>query len=233
MTQDPSPAAATASMAARIAGLAAWSWSDLAKEWHRLFGVDPPVSNRRFVEKRIAHRWQEIEFAKTDRALLDRNRRRIDELVATGSLSRHRVGAVPVAGTELIRTYDGRCRASRARAFADGEFEYAGKRYPQPVDGCPDHHRHASGAGPAVLRTAQRLVADERRHPKAPALRRLHAQVQRKKDWSWSTPRSTPSATRARPTSSAGGPRAGFRSHTITTTAASRAALWNAQPCNA
>lgn len=68
-------------MAARIAHLADWSWSDIKKEWHRLFGGDPPIANRRFVEKRIAHRWQEIEFAKTDRGLLERNQRRIDELL--------------------------------------------------------------------------------------------------------------------------------------------------------
>ena len=127
MTQDSSPTATTASMAARIAQLADWSWSDLAKEWHRLFGADPPVSNRRFVEKRIAHRWQEVEFAKTDRALLDRNRRRIDELVATGTLTRHRVGAVPVAGTELVRLYAG--VEHRVQVLADGAFEYAGTRY--------------------------------------------------------------------------------------------------------
>jgi hypothetical protein len=127
MTHPFPPTAATASMAARIASLADWPWSDLAKEWHRLFSVDPPVSNRRFVEKRIAHRWQEIEFAKTNRALLDRNRRRIDELVATGTLTRHRVGAVPVAGTELVRLYAG--VEHRVHVLADGEFEYAGTRY--------------------------------------------------------------------------------------------------------
>lgn len=127
MTQDSSPAAAAALMATRIARLADWAWNDLAREWHRLFGVAPPVSNRRFVEKRIAHRWQEIEFAKTDRTLLDRNRRRIDELVATGTLARHRVGAVPVAGTELVRLYAG--VEHRVQVLADGGFEYAGTRY--------------------------------------------------------------------------------------------------------
>lgn len=127
MTQDSSTAATAASMAARIARLADWSWSDLSKEWHRLYGNDPPVANRRFVEKRIAHRWQEIEFAKTDRALLDRNRRRIDELVATGTLTRQRVGAVPVAGTELVRLYAG--VEHRVQVLADGEFEYGGTRY--------------------------------------------------------------------------------------------------------
>jgi hypothetical protein len=127
MTQQSPPAATPASMATRITHLADWSWPDIKKEWHRLFGGDPPVANRRFVEKRIAHRWQEIEFAKTDRTLLDRNRRRIDELVATGSLSRHRVGAVPIAGTELVRHYAG--VEHRVQVLADGAFEYAGTRY--------------------------------------------------------------------------------------------------------
>ena len=127
MTQQTTHAAAPVSMAARIARLPDWSWSDLAKEWHRLFGVDPSVANRRFVEKRIAHRWQEIEFAKTDRALLDRNRRRIDELVSTGTLTRNRVGAVPVAGTELVRVYAG--VEHRVQVLGNGEFEYAGTRY--------------------------------------------------------------------------------------------------------
>ena len=128
MTQQSPPAATAASMAARIAHLADWSWPDVKKEWHRLFGGDPPVANRRFVEKRIAHRWQEIEFAKTDRSLLERNQRRIDELVATGALKRQKAGATPIPGTELIRIYAG--VEHRVRVLPDDEFEYAGKRYP-------------------------------------------------------------------------------------------------------
>ena len=127
MTQDSLPPATATSMATRITHLADWSWPDIKKEWHRLFGGDLPIANRRFVEKRIAYRWQEIEFAKTDRSLLERNQRRIDELVATGSLSRHRVGAVPVAGTELVRLYTG--VEHRVQVLADSEFEYAGTRY--------------------------------------------------------------------------------------------------------
>jgi hypothetical protein len=128
MTQQSPPGAAAASMAARIAHLVDWSWSDVKKEWHRLFGGDPPVANRRFVEKRIAHRWQEIEFAKTDHGLLERNQRRIDELVATGTLKRQKAGATPVPGTELIRVYAG--VEHRVRVLPNDEFEYAGKRYP-------------------------------------------------------------------------------------------------------
>jgi Protein of unknown function (DUF2924) len=128
MTQQSSPAVTAASMAARIAHLADWSWPDIKKEWHRLFGSDPPVANRRFIEKRIAHRWQEIEFAKIDLGLLERNKRRIVELVATGTLKRQKTGATPIAGTELIRVYDG--VEHRVRVLPDEEFEYAGKRYP-------------------------------------------------------------------------------------------------------
>ena len=128
MTQQPPPAAAPASMAGRIAHLADWSWPDIKQEWHRLFGSDPPIANRRFVEKRIAYRWQEIEFAKTDRSLLERNSRRIDELVATGTLKRQKTGAIPIAGAELIRVYAG--VEHRVRVLPDEEFEYAGKRYP-------------------------------------------------------------------------------------------------------
>ena len=128
MTQQPPSAAAPTSMAARIAHLSDWSWPDIKKEWLRLFGNEPLIANRRFVEKRIAYRWQEIEFAKTDRALLERNSSRIDELVATGTLKRQKTGTTPIAGTELIRVYAG--VEHRVRVLPDDEFEYAGKRYP-------------------------------------------------------------------------------------------------------
>jgi hypothetical protein len=128
MTQQSPPTATAASMAARIAHLADWSWPDIKKEWHRIFGGEPPIANRRFVEKRIAHRWQEIEFAKTDHGLLERNQRRIDGLVATGTLKRQKAGATPIPGTELIRIYAG--VEHRVRVLPDDEFEYAGKRYP-------------------------------------------------------------------------------------------------------
>jgi hypothetical protein len=128
MTQPTPSSTVPASMAARIAGLARWSWSDLSSEWRRLYGTEPLVINRRYVEKRIAYRWQEIEFEKTHPGLLARNQRRIDELVATGQLKRQPVGSVPVAGTELIRIYDG--IEHRVLVLASGEFEYDGKRYP-------------------------------------------------------------------------------------------------------
>mgnify|MGYP001190416957 FL=1 len=128
MTRQTPSTATPSAMAARIAGLSSWSWPDLTKEWRRLYGTDPLVINRRFVEKRIAYRWQEIEYEKTHPGVLARNQRRIDELIATGHLKRQPVGAVPIAGTELIRIYDG--IEHRVLVRSDGEFEYAGKCYP-------------------------------------------------------------------------------------------------------
>jgi hypothetical protein len=128
MTRQTPSTDTPSAMAARIAGLGSWSWPDLTKEWRRLYGTNPLVINRRFVEKRIAYRWQEIEFEKTDPGLLARNKRRIDELIATGQLKRQPVGGVPVPGTVLIRVYDG--VEHRVLVLATGEFEYAGKRYP-------------------------------------------------------------------------------------------------------
>ena len=128
MTKQHLPAATPTSLAARIAHLADWSWPDIKKEWHRLFGDDPPVANRRFVEKRIAYCWQEIEFAKTDRTLLERNQHRIDELVATGALKRQNVTFVPV--TQQFNTTDamGRMLLNILLTFAQFERELTAER---------------------------------------------------------------------------------------------------------
>lgn len=56
MTRASSSPTAPSPMAARIAGLSAWTWPQLTQEWRRLYGTDPLVINRRFVEKRIAYR---------------------------------------------------------------------------------------------------------------------------------------------------------------------------------
>lgn len=124
MTPDASPAP---SLAARIAALPQQPWPELKAEWSRLFGGEPPGHSRRFVEKRIAYRWQEIEFRKTDRNLLDRNRRRIDVLVETGTLGRYGPGKRPVAGTVLTRFHDG--VEHQVLVLADGAFEHQGQRY--------------------------------------------------------------------------------------------------------
>lgn len=126
MKQTAVPATSP-SLAARIAQLPELSWAELKAEWKRLFGQEPTIANRRFVEKRLAYRWQEIEFRKVDRNLLDRNQRRIDELIKTGGLRRQAPGDTPVPGTVLRREYDG--TEHQVTVIAEDRFEYQSRSY--------------------------------------------------------------------------------------------------------
>lgn len=109
-------------LAAQIARLPKHTWIELKSEWQRLYGGEPPIANRRFLERRIAYKLQELEFRKADPNLLERNRRRIDALIEKGALTPRRVGVTPVPGTVLVREYDG--VAHRVVVTADGQFEY-------------------------------------------------------------------------------------------------------------
>jgi hypothetical protein len=118
---------APSSLAAQIAGLADASWSDLKAHWQQLFEATPLPGNRRFVEKRIAHQWQEIAYRKVEPTRLQRNAKRIDTMLAAGSVKRQRTGAVPVPGTVLVRHYDG--IEHQVTIAADMSFEYEGRPY--------------------------------------------------------------------------------------------------------
>jgi hypothetical protein len=119
--------ASAATIAARLAKLPKLSWPELKAMWTKLYGGEPPISNRRFVERRLAYKIQEIEFRKVDPNLLARNERRIDALIATGNQKRDRRGAPPVPGTVLLREYNG--IEHRVTVTTDGQYEYRGRLY--------------------------------------------------------------------------------------------------------
>jgi hypothetical protein len=96
--------------------------------WRRLFGDDTPTHNRQFLERRIAYRLQEIEFRKVDRNLLERNKRRIDSLMKTGSVKKRDREYRPAAGTVLSREYHG--DVYRVIVTQDDQYEFQGRRYP-------------------------------------------------------------------------------------------------------
>lgn len=73
------------SVAAQIARLPDLPMAEIRALWQKLVGGDTPTHNRQFLERRIAYRLQELEFRKVDANLLDRNQRRIESLVETGS----------------------------------------------------------------------------------------------------------------------------------------------------
>ena len=100
---------------------------DLKVLWRKLFRSDTPTHNRQFLERRIAHKLQEIEFYKTDRSLLDRNKRRIDALIKNGKARFRDADYQPVAGTMLSRVYQG--KEYHVIATSTGCYEFDGRPY--------------------------------------------------------------------------------------------------------
>ncbi len=112
-------------LAAQIARLPSLPWVDLKAEYHRLFGQDPPVPHRRFVERRVAYKLQEVAYRQINPDLLDRNAARIEALLAECAPKGRSLSIVP--GTVLTREYDG--RTHHVVVQGDGRFEYAGAVY--------------------------------------------------------------------------------------------------------
>eukprot|EP01036_Dinobryon_divergens_P059643 gene59643-79568_t len=79
--------------------------TDIRSLWKSLFGNDTPTHNRQFLERRIAYRLQEIEFRKVDRALMDRNKRRIQQIIDSGQNKKRDRDIRLMAGTVLTREY--------------------------------------------------------------------------------------------------------------------------------
>lgn len=98
----PSP-----SLIAQIVALPNLGMNEIRVMWRRLFRTDVPTHNRQFLERRIAYRLQEIEFRRTDPALMDRNNRRINQLKSLGRLRKRERDVQLVPGTTIKREYRG------------------------------------------------------------------------------------------------------------------------------
>ena len=112
---------------ARIAALKTMPTPDLQAKWRELFETEPPRRNRGYLESRIAYRIQELEHG----GLAPATVARLEALGETRDggdpkVRKRRVDDRPVAGTRLIREYQGveHC----ATVLADG-YEYQGRPY--------------------------------------------------------------------------------------------------------
>jgi hypothetical protein len=132
---------------AQIAALPKQPFAELKQLWRELYGVAPSTHNRLFIEKRIAYKLQEREYAKKHPELLIKNRERIDRLIerlgieehqSDGSVHGRRAGTKGgkrrrgarvqlMAGTVLTREFRG--RTVRVMVNADGRYEYDGVPY--------------------------------------------------------------------------------------------------------
>lgn len=112
---------------AKIAALPDMPMDDIKALWKSLFGTDNPTHNRQFLERRIAYRLQEIEFRKVDRVLMDRNKRRIQQIIESGKNKKSDRDLQLAAGTILIREYHG--KEFQVMVSVDGQYEYEGRPY--------------------------------------------------------------------------------------------------------
>jgi hypothetical protein len=109
---------------AQIAALKTRSTSELRDVWRELFGKEPPILGRRYLEDRIAFRLQELRFG----GLSDRARRKLDALAdqLEPKAARRRDPGRPVAGTRLVREWKGVQHSVEVR---EDDYEYNGRPY--------------------------------------------------------------------------------------------------------
>ena len=93
---------------ARLAAIKAATIGELKKQWRDLFGSEPPPFNRRYLESRLAYRVQELAYG----GLKPDTVKRLEDLgeqLDGGNIGLRSVRAdlKPIAGTRLIREWDG------------------------------------------------------------------------------------------------------------------------------
>ena len=111
----------------RLAALRNMALPELKAEWRMLFDAEPPGYNRRYLESRLAYRIQELAYG----GLKPETLRRLEilgEQYDSDNLATRRIrhDAKPVAGTRLVREYQG--VEHTVTVLADG-YEWQGRPY--------------------------------------------------------------------------------------------------------
>jgi len=118
-THDPIPA--------RLAALKSATTPELKAQWRDLFDSEPPPFNRRYLESRLAYRIQELAYGGLKPETIRRLERLGEDLDGGDrKKSRMRADAMPIAGTRLIREWQG--VEYVVTVTADG-FEWQGRPY--------------------------------------------------------------------------------------------------------
>jgi hypothetical protein len=112
---------------ARLAALKTTPTPDLKRQWRDLFETEPPPYNRRFLESRLAYRIQELAYGGLKLETIQRLEALAEQFdggdVATRRL---RMGDRPIAGTRLIREWQG---VEHCVTVRDADYEYQGRPY--------------------------------------------------------------------------------------------------------
>lgn len=121
------PGQDSASLLARVAALKVTPTPELKAEWRQLFETEPPPYNRRFLESRLAYRIQELSYG----GLKPETVRRLEALGQSldggnVTLRRIRTDRKPIAGTRLIREWQG---VEHSVTVTPEGFEWQGRPY--------------------------------------------------------------------------------------------------------
>jgi hypothetical protein len=118
----------TDSVLARLAALKTTPTPELRKQWRDLFETEPPLYNRRYLESRLAYRIQELAYGGLKPETVARLEALGEELYGSGKGTRRRArfADLPVAGTRLIREWQG---VEHTVTVRDDGFEWQGRPY--------------------------------------------------------------------------------------------------------
>ena len=115
------------SIPARLAALKSTPTPELKQQWRELFDREPPAFNRRYLESRLAYRIQELAYGGLKPETIKRLEALGEQLDGGNiTLRRIRTDNKPIAGTRLIREWQGveHC----VTVLQDG-YEWQGRSY--------------------------------------------------------------------------------------------------------
>jgi Protein of unknown function (DUF2924) len=98
----------------------------LRQKWRELFEREPPLYNRRYLESRLAYRIQELAFGGLKPETIERLEALADELDGKSGRRRRSIESRPIAGTRLIREWQG---VEHCVTVRNEDFEYQGRPY--------------------------------------------------------------------------------------------------------
>jgi hypothetical protein len=121
------PAIPPADVLGRLAALKTATTPELKQQWRALFGKEPPPFNRPYLVSRLAYRIQELAYG----GLKPKTRARLEALgeqLDGGKVTvrRMRGDDRPIAGTQLIREYQG---VEHVVTVTRDGYEYQGQPY--------------------------------------------------------------------------------------------------------
>lgn len=115
------------SVLAQISNLKEMPFEDLKLLWWETYQTKPPTNRRPYLERRLAFKLQEDAYRKHNPELMEKNKRRVDQLLKDTGSPRKAGKQIPEPGTVLIREYQG--VQHQVIVTLDEEFEYRGMIY--------------------------------------------------------------------------------------------------------